>query len=124
MPGDLVPYDAPDGQTAIVRIHALDDRPGCRAGTGTHNGPFRCRFEAVIDVPVVPVLLGDTPARQGVFFEFLQASFLFILAQVHPELENQRTIIGKGLLEGQDTIKPVIEYCLAILVMHPAQYRL
>ena len=109
-----------NGQASETRVYALDDRPGCRTGTGTHDGPFRCCLEAIINVPVLPILRGDTPAGKGIFFKFLQSLLLCITTQVHPEFEDQRPVIGKRLLESQNTIQMVIEYRLIILVMDPA----
>ena len=46
------------------------------------------------------------------------------MTQVHPELEDQRPVIGKGILEGHDAVQVIVESGLVILVIHAPQYRL
>jgi hypothetical protein len=40
---------------------------------------------------------------------------------VHPEFEDQRAVIGQRLLEGQNTVQPIVEYRIRVLVVNPVE---
>ena len=91
---------------AIVSVRyarpAFDDRPGRPARAGPLDDPFGRGDELVAHAPVLPLQLGDAPARELVALEFLQTLLVRVAAEVHPELENQRAVVGKRLLELRD----------------------
>ena len=94
--------EQPDGNTD-------DDqrRPVDLGGLG--DGPLRGRDELVVHSPVLPLQLAHAPPREGIAFELLQPFLLSRSSKVHPELQDQGSILGKWPLEVGDPIELLIE---------------
>ena len=78
------------GQAAVTGVEALDNGPRRLRRAGVADDAFMHPAELVVELEVLPVARGHTPAGVRIFLQRLQALFLAVLGQVHPELQNQR----------------------------------
>ena len=61
--------------------------------------------EAVVELPVVPLLARDAPARERIAVQLLEPLLLRPLVEVHPELQDQRAVVGERPLELDDLVE-------------------
>ena len=67
----------------------------------------------VVHFPVLPVVFSNAPLLQGILLDRLEALLLRVLAEVHPELEDQCTVIGERPLERINAFQRVPELYFA-----------
>ena len=96
---DGVPQRLGDRDAAVLLVAPLHDRPGRLCGARRADRLLPGVDEPVVHLPVLPLQLGHAPSGQRVAFERLQAHALGLLVEVHPELHDQRAIVGERLLE-------------------------
>jgi hypothetical protein len=92
-----------DRDAAIRFVHAFDDSPWRLDRTRAPQGALGGRHELVVHPPVLPLTLRHAPPGQRVLLERSQALFLRALPEVHPELQDQRAVVGQVALERCNT---------------------
>src|SRR3990170_6267038 len=83
----------------VELVVRLDDRPRRKVGAGLEEHVFRGALVIFPLAPVAPVLLGDLPLLVVCVLTFLEAAQLLLLADVHPELEDDRAGFQQLALE-------------------------
>ena len=101
--------DLGDCKASIAFVHPFDDRPRRVDGARPPQRAFRRRHELTVDVPVLPLTFRDTPPGVRIPFQCLETSFLSALSEVHPELEDERTVVGHRPLERGDALELSVE---------------
>ena len=96
-------------QAAIVLVAALDDHPGRLARCWCCGWPVRPQHEPLVHLPVLPVDLRDAPPCQGVLLQRLEPPALSLLVEMHPELADERPIVGQRPFELDDARELVLE---------------
>ena len=86
-------------------VFALDDLPGRLFGAGLADRPVGGFDEPVEHVPVFPRPFRHPPPRQRIALEGLHPFLLGLLAQMHPELQHHRAIVGECALERGDFVE-------------------
>ncbi len=84
--------------------------PGRRAGAGLADqslGSLEDLVVALVDAAID--LLGAEHAAPLCFFAFFESPLQFLLGQVDPELEDQRTVVDELLLETPDVVDAALE---------------
>ena len=115
---------AADEQRPIVGVRAIDDQPRRFAGAGGAQHVPGDLAIAVVLVVVVPVALGDAPARARVLLERLQPRLLPVLGQMEPELHQQHAFAREHGLEAADLVQALVELGLLAVLAHPLADRL
>ena len=93
------------GDAAIPFVFALDDLPRRVIGAGVANRAIGRGHEPIEHLPVPPRVLADAPAPQRILFPRLEPLLLRRLPEVHPELQDDRAIVGERALEGGDLVE-------------------
>ena len=106
---DGIPDRRRDRQASVGLVHAFDDRPGCNDGAGALQRALRGCHEAVVEAPVFPLQRAHPPSREGILYERPKARLLRRFRQVHPELQDQRAVIGECALEAGDALELLVE---------------
>ena len=94
----------------IPLVLALDDVPGRLVGAGSPNRAIGGGDEPIEHPPVTPRVLADAPPAQRILLERLESLLLRGLAEVHPELQDHRAIIGERALERGDLVQQRVEF--------------
>ncbi len=124
MAGQFTDECLADEQMTEVRVDPFDDGPR-RAGTiGPRDDLFCGRNEIIVALVIVPVLGRDAVASQRIAAQRIEPLLLRFAAQVHPEFENQHTIIGKRAFEPDDFSESIVEYLVSQAVVHVMNQRL
>ena len=76
----------------------------------------------VVKLVMFPIALGYTPAGLGIFFQQLEAGFLFFLGQVQPEFNNLCAFIGQHLFQTLCALQTLVEFGDLGYAMHPVEY--
>ena len=122
-PAHRIPNDGPHLQAAVPFVNAFDNRPERLGGAGALDRTLRRLDERPVHAPVLPLLFRDAPARERVPFELLQALLLRVPSQMHPELQDQRAIVGQPLLERRDAREPDVERRGLAVALNPLHDR-
>lgn len=112
------------GQGAISLVGPLDDMPRSATPARLHDCPLRGADEVIVAFPVLPVLLLDPPAGEGVLLELLETFPLRFLPEVHPELHDEGMIVRERLLEGEDLVEGFVEFADARIAVDVIENRL
>ena len=110
-------------QASISFVDPFDDRPRRLHRAGPLQSALGGRDELVVHPPVLPLPLGHAPARQRILLELAQMLLLSVLPQVHPELEDQRTVVGERPLEAADAIELLVELRAAVAAIDTIEKR-
>src|SRR5262249_33718232 len=76
-------------------VVGFDNSPGCICGFRPRQHFIHCRQPLIVIAMLSAVILGDPPCLIGIGKIFLKALLLLLLRNVHPELEEQLTIVGE-----------------------------
>src|SRR3989338_4263424 len=120
---DGVENDLAHGQAAVARIEPLDDGPRRFGRAGVAHHAFAYDMKLVVHLVTFPVAFSDAPAGLRVFFKELEAFFLLLLGQVHPELEDQRAFIHQHRFEAFGALQALVEVGRLGAAGHPVEYR-
>ena len=96
-------------ERAAPGVAAVDDMPRRRRRAGARDDALGGLDEPVVAVPVAPVPLADPPVVPRMLLEGLQALPLCVAAEMHPELEDQRAVVGQHALERRNAREPLVQ---------------
>ena len=122
-PAQRLEHDAPGGEAAVARVRALDHDPRRVRGAGLAQRALAHLVEPVVQLVVLPVALGDAPARLRVLLQRLQALLLALFREMEPELEHQRALVGEHLLEAHVLFHRLVERGVAGLAVGARENR-
>ncbi len=77
---------------AEILISTFDDRPGRLPSTRLAKRAAAHAHQVIKKLVVLPILLGNAPARELVRFELLEVSLLLSATHMHPKLDHQSTV--------------------------------
>ncbi len=99
-------------QAAVPCVRAFDDHPRRVGPVRLANRLLRRRDELRVHPPVLPRQRSTRHRLQRILLEVGEALLLRGLAEVHPELEDQRAVGGERLLELDDAVQALVEFGL------------
>ncbi len=120
---ELGPDYFADADVPVVGIDTLDDGPGRRCAVGARDDLLGGVDEVVVVFVVAPVLVLDLVAQHRVGRQRLEAFLLRVPAQVHPEFQDQRAVVGQRVLEADDLREPVVELRIVDFAVNALQQR-
>ena len=112
-----------DAHVAVIGVDPFHDRPGCGRPVGAGNDLFGGVDELVVVFVIAPVVVLDLITQHRICRERLEPLFLRIPAKVHPELQDQRAVVGQRVLEANDLRKPVVELRIVDFAINALQQR-
>src|SRR5208282_752887 len=116
--------DPPGGQFAVTPVGRLNQVPGALRGIGAADDALAGVDKPPIEFEILAIRRPDAMTGVRITLEMFEPPRLLLLAEMKPELDDQRAIVGQHIFKEGNAIQFAIQLAGFDLAVNPLDKRL